>query len=501
MKQQLGRLAKNTVVYGAGDVLNRFIAFLLLPLFTYFLTPTDYGVASLLWLLGFVLTPVFSLGFGAALGACYFEGDNQERKETTIWTAFLILSLSCTTLAILGTVFSVEISELMLRSADHGYLVTILILSTSFAILGTPLRLHLQFEERAKTAVAVTIAVTLVSVALSIILIVVLRRGVRGMIESSLIAQIFSIVLLLTLTVPKLRIRINWGLGKELLRLGVPLIPAFAFVFVIQHGNKYILQFFEGLEVVGVYTIGFNVGLLVGIIVTGFQTAWMPYFMSFLHKQDEAHALFGRILTYYIFAIGSLSLLFFVVAKPLVMIMTQPGFHEAYKVVGLSATAQCLTGVFSIFLPAVYFAKEVKYIGFVQLVAAIIAILLNLLLIPPLGLLGAGLALMFGMLAMAGFQQLWNFRNRGRYFRVRYEWNRIILFSLLYFCCMILALWGRSFSVLTEILISCILASIVSLGLFLLLNRTEKRSLQNLLQEVATKTFGRGPFARYRYES
>nr|HMQ52991.1 hypothetical protein [Anaerolineae bacterium] len=105
IRQQLGRLAKNALTYGVGQVLNRFISFLLLPVFTAYLTPSDYGVISILGLMILVLTPTFSLGFGTATGVCYFEGDDRSRKSSTIWTAFLILLISVSVLAILGMTF------------------------------------------------------------------------------------------------------------------------------------------------------------------------------------------------------------------------------------------------------------------------------------------------------------------------------------------------------------------------------------------------------------
>ena len=227
----------------------------------------------------------------------------------------------------------------------------------------------------------------------------------------------------------------------------------------------------------------------------------MPYFMSFLEKKDEARILFGRILTYYVLGVGSLSLLFFIVARPVVIVMTQPAFYQAYKVVGLSASAQFLTGAFSIFLPSVYFAKEVKYVAFVQSIAAAISVVLNLLLIPSLGLFGAGFALMFGMLAMAGLQHVWNFKKRDTYFNVKYEWNRILWFALLYVICMFLTLWDRSFSLRTEILLSCIAALMLSTALFSLLNTGERRFLLVLFQQLATKPFNRKLFGKYHYES
>jgi O-antigen/teichoic acid export membrane protein len=487
VKRQLGRLAKNTLTYGVGQVLNRFISFLLLPVFTSYLTPTDYGIISILGLLTLVSTSVFSLGFGAASGICYFEGNNQERKETTIWTALIILLVSVSILAMLGTVFARQISWVAFQAFDYHYLVTISLLSTCLSILITPFMLYLQFEERAKTFVALTVVSTLTSIGLSIVMVVVLRKGVQGLIEGRLVAQGIGLVLYLLPVVSKLTFRFSWGIGKELLRLGVPLIPSFASIFVLQQMNRYILQWFGGLEAVGIYTIGFNIGFVMSLFVTGFANAWYPYYMSFIDKQDEARLLFGRILTYYVFGFGALSLLFYFAAKPVVMVMTQPAFHEANKVVGLSASAQFLNGVFTILLPGIYFSKEVKYVSAIQAAAAFIAVGLNLLLIPMFGLLGAAIALMLGFLAMVILQQAWNFKRRHEYLKIQYEWGRILLFALMYFGCMVLMIWDRGFSLLSEVAISSVVTALLAIVLYSLLNDRERQALWTMSNQLLPK--------------
>jgi O-antigen/teichoic acid export membrane protein len=487
IKQQLGRLAKNSLIYGVGQVLNRFISFLLLPLFTSYLTPTDYGVISILGLVVFALTPVFSLGFGTATGICYFEGNNQERKETTIWTAFILLVGSTSVLAFFGIVFGRQISWVAFLTADHHYLVTLSLLSTALSILVTPLTLYLQFEEKVKTFVMLTTVSTLISIGVSVMMVVVLEKGVQGLIEGRVIAQAIALALYLLPVVPRLKYRFSWRLGRELMRLGVPLIPSFASLFILQQMNRYFLQWFGGLDVVGVYSIGYNIGLVMGLIVTGFTNAWYPYFMSFVDKKDEARILFGRILTYYVFGFGMISLLFYAAAKPVVMIMTQPEFHEAYKVVGLSATAQFLIGIFSILLPGMYFAKEVKYQSLVQVAAAFIAVGLNFLFIPLYGLLGAAVSLMMGYLAMVILQQIWNFRRKRVYLEVQYQWNRVLWFSLIYLGYGKVMLWERNFSLLMEISLSLVAAALLLIILYTLVNTAEKRTLWAMGKQLFPK--------------
>jgi O-antigen/teichoic acid export membrane protein len=227
------------------------------------------------------------------------------------------------------------------------------------------------------------------------------------------------------------------------------------------------------------------------LIVSGFTSAWMPYFMSFINKWDEARILFGRVLTYYAFSFGGLSLLFYITARPVVMIMTKTAFHDAYKVVGLSATAQFLTGVFSIFLPAIYFAKEVRYVTLIQGTSALLAVGFNLILIPLFGMIGSAVALMLGLLVMSVLQQTWNFKRRRSYLNVQYEWNRILCFSFIYVGFVLIMLLKGNPSLGVELLISGISAAALPIILYALLNQREREMLWTIGKQVTRKVSAR----------
>jgi O-antigen/teichoic acid export membrane protein len=262
-------------------------------------------------------------------------------------------------------------------------------------------------------------------------------------------------------------------LVKSLLRLGVPLIPSFAFVFIILQGNKYILQWFGGLDAVGVYSIGFNIGMVMSLAVVAFTTAWSPYFLSFSDRHEEARVLFGRILTYYVCGFGALSLLFYIAAKPLVMLMTQPAFHDAYVVVGPSATAQVLVGAVSILLSPMFFAQEVKFITVIRAVAAIVSIVGNLLLIPAFGTIGAASGLVLGTLAMVVLQQAWNSTRRD-YLAIVYQWNRVLSFGACYLLYAVVLLSNRSLALRDELVLSGIAAATLPVVLYLLLGPQDR---------------------------
>jgi O-antigen/teichoic acid export membrane protein len=487
MKQPFWRLARGTLIYGTGGILSRFIGFLLLPVFTSYLTPADFGISSMLGFIGFFLTPVFSLGLGASMGVCYFEGNDRERKETTLWSSFTMLGLSVSLLAVLGCAFAKEISLLAFRTPQYHYLVAISVLSTCLTILNIPFMLYFQFEERAKAFVVLTTFSTLTGIGLSIFMVVFLGRGIQGLIESVLIGQAVTLLVFLIPVIPVVRYRFSRTLSHGILKLGVPLIPSFAFLFVIQQGNKYILQWVDGLDTVGIYTVGLNLGLMMNLIVSGFTSAWMPYFMSFNNKWKEARLLFGRVLTYYVFSFGGLSLLFYITARPVVMIMTKTAFHDAYKVVGLSATAQFLTGVFSIFLPAMYFAKEVRYVTLIQGISAFLAVVLNLLLVLWMGMLGSAIGLVLGVLVMNILQHAWNLKQKNCYLNVQYEWSRILWFSVFYLGYIIIMLLKPNFSLVIELFISGSAVAMLPIFLYALLNNEEREVVEKIRKRLRQK--------------
>jgi O-antigen/teichoic acid export membrane protein len=491
MRQQLGRLGKNALIYGLGGLLNRFISFLLLPLFTAYLTPADYGISSMLSLVAFFVTPIFSLGLGAAMAPCYFEGNNLARKASTVWTVFTLLATSASVLAFGGVVFARLISELAFQTPEYHYLVTLFLGSTSLSLLALPFILYLQFEERVKLFVTLTAATTLVTIGLNVLMVVVFGRGIQGLIESGLIAQVITLAVLLAPALSKVKFQLSLPVSKELLRVGIPMIPSFAFLFVMQASDRYTLQWFKGLETVGVYTVGYNFGMVMNLFVLAFQNAWLPYFMSFSDKQGEARELFGRITTYYIFGFGTLTLFFFIAAKPIVMLMTQPAFHEAYKVIGLSASAQFFIGIYNMLLPGMYFAKEVHYQALIQSFAAVVTVAISLLLIPPFGLLGAAIALALGYLSMAAFTYLWNLKRRQVYLNVHYEWKRILTFALVYVGFTTVMLWERHYSLSGEFSFSIGAFVLLPVILYTLLTNSEKQVLWSFLNQLKSSRSSR----------
>jgi O-antigen/teichoic acid export membrane protein len=487
MKEKINRLLTHTLVYGLGDAVNKFIGFLLLPLFTAYLTPKDYGITSILALISFVFTPIFSLGVGAAIAPYFFDSGDIKRKSIVIWTSFWVLTAGSVIFLVLGVIFLRQISQAAFGTTEHTYLILLTLLTVWINVVLIPFPRFLQFEEQSGVYVKITVLSTTISIVLNILFVVIWGRGVQGLIESQLLGRCLNFAFFFGAAVPQLDFGIDFRIAKKLLRTGLPLVPSFAFYFIIQDGNKYILQWLNGLDVVGVYTIGFNFGMSLRLITGAFESSWVPFFMSYVDKRDEAVTLFGRVVSYYILGVGFVSSLVFVIAKPLVLLMTQPSFHDAYLVVGLSGSAAFIGVIYVLLLPGMYFEKQVYVQSFLQALASLLAIVLNFWLIQEFGLLGAALALAAGMLGLSLITFLWNWINRSRYIQVQYEWNRLLKFVIFYITIIMLTFIPRNLNLSGEIGFSFLLLLLVFFLFYLVLTTSEKQQLRAFIQSLTGK--------------
>jgi O-antigen/teichoic acid export membrane protein len=477
MKQQILGLAQDSLIYGVGSLVTRFISLLTLPLFTAYLTPDEYGVLAMLALLTMVTQPIFSLGLGAAMGLVYFERDDSQNKSSVVWTTLLIHTLSSAFLIVIGWTYPALIAKLVRLSTEQNLLIGLSMTGCAFTIMATAVAARVQFEKQAKLYVAVTLITALTAILVSVLTVAYLGWGVKGMVIGQLSGSAITLLAFLFIALRYTKPVITSVMAKELIRQGLPLIPSFAFIFIIMHGNKYILEWKSGLDAVGIYSIGFNLGMTISIVTGGIATAWFPFFLKYINRQSEAKKLFPRILTYYIFGVGLLSLFYFIFAKLVVVSLTHEAYHGAYQLIGFIAIANFSQTLFNFFLPGLYFNKEVKYVSIVQGLAAVLSLPLNYYLIIEMGVLGAAIGLAIANTLMAAFLYGWNILNKSRYLSFDYEWTRVFGFFAMACGIYVVNEYTLVTTIDLEIMKSLAMALLAIFFVYLLLTNSEKQFL------------------------
>lgn len=424
----IGRLLRGTMVYGAGNFVNKFLSFLLVPVFTRFLRPQDYGIMAMLGLLNMVLAGLFSLGTINALGICYFGEEDPGRKPKIVWTAVAIVLVNCAVWLAVAWLTAPAISRFLLRDARYSGLIMLSLFTLAVNSVNTPLLAYLRMEEKAFAFVRISIAGAALTLVLSIVAVVYLGRGVKGMLEAAAVASTVSLLLALISVIPSIAPGWNSKVVGSLLRIGYPSIFGMGAFFVIDWADRYFLERMIGIGEVGIYSVGYTIGMVMALVAEGtFGSAWPPFFMSFMGRREEATVLFGTILKYCVFGFGTLTAMFFLFARPVLVLMTAPAYWEAATVVGMIAAAYSLKACYLVLLPPLYFERKLHIQTAVEWLAAGLNAALCLLLIPVFRMRGAAGATLLSYIALP----LLTFFAARRYMPISYEWNRMAGFAAL----------------------------------------------------------------------
>ena len=423
IKAALARLARGSIVYGIGGMLQRFIGLLLLPFFTRVLTPEDYGVVALISLLGVAMSGLLTLGTGNSMGLIYYREMNEAKRPSIIWSNILLMSGNGLFWYIIIFLLAPVFSGWMFQTDRYADLIRLALLGSIFTIIFEPLLAYLRMEEKAKSYVLLTLSNSILNVALSVWFVLVLQIGIHGLMLAGVLANGIMLAVNWWVVGRKLAFGIDKKLFRPLIRIGFPSIFGLFAFLIIDYADRQMIERMVGLSELGIYSVGYSFGLVMSIIMGAFSAAWSPFFMSYIHKRDEARQVFASVLTYYVIGFGSLVVLFFLLASPIVALMTAPTFHQAYQVVGLVAAAYALKGCYLIVLPGIYFAKKLHKQSIIEWIAAIANIGLNLWLIPLHGIMGAAIATFVSYLMLPILAWIVSHK----YLAVDYQWKRLVV--------------------------------------------------------------------------
>ncbi|HEY5603516.1 MAG TPA: oligosaccharide flippase family protein [Gammaproteobacteria bacterium] len=474
------KLIKGSFIYGLGGALNRFIQLLLLPVFTAYLSPGDFGVIAMLALVTMFIVPVFSFGLGTSVGVCYFNAEQSQDKKIIIFNALIILAISSLFLIIVSYLCKDEISVLLFGDSKYADYITLSVLTAAIMVVVQPFQLRLQFEQKAKIFALISFATVLATTTFGIFFIVILDRSVAGYLEASLIGQFTSLVMFASVTLSNNVLRFSKKTIQKLLNHGIPMIPSFLFLFIMQNGVRYPLEWFHGLDAVGVFTVGASFGLVLGVFTNAFISAWTPFALSYSNKQVEASNLLGRVTYYYMVIFGFCVVLFFLFAKPAVMLFTTAQFHDAYQVVGFVAASQYLNALFLMLLPPIYFSEDVKVVTRIQFLSTLLTIAMFTLLIPKAGIIGAAFSVFFASMFMVVIQYLWV--RKEKYLRINYELKKMLKLLSIIVCLSSASFLFADSSLITACIVA-VLGSIVSGMVMYFLLGFNYNSVRKLLLE------------------
>ncbi len=422
MSDKKQTLVKNTFIIAFGSLSVQLVSFLLLPLYTAYLSAKDYGVIDIVSTYSTLLGPIITLQIGMASFRFLVDARGNQRETSRLVTNVLAF----TALLLVG--FTVlYIAFLQFVPLTYAVLVALTIGT------GAVSALFMQFArglDKIKHFAIAGFVAGLSAIALNVAAIVIFDMGASGILLAGAIgnvicaAYVFFVLKIYRYIRPSLA---DKSLLSELLKYSLPLIPNSASWWVINAADRTIIATFLGLTSNGIYAIAYKFPIVFTTIFSFFNMSWTESASVHINAKDR-DSFFSEVGNSSVRFFGSLAAIMLAGVSIIFPIFINSKFHDAYVYIPILMAASYFSSMVAVY-GAVYIAKKkTKQIANTSIIAAIINIVLSLALIKFIGMYATALAAVVAYLSMTIFRHY----DSKKYAVITYQHHILLKMVLLY---------------------------------------------------------------------
>ena len=436
-----------------GNFASRFLGFLLLPLYTHYLSTSDFGYYDIVFTTISIIIPIITLQINDAMYRYLLETDNEDEAGRIITSAFTVtitgIAACCVLFVVLMNFMKIPFSYPILV-----YLIT-LVLSGLWQQIARGLKKNVVYSI---SGVLFT-AVTLIS---NIVMIIFLDMKLEALFYSNIAASL-SAVIYIEFNIHVLR-KLRWsrkkqGLIKKLAVYSVPLLPNALNWWIMSTCNRYIINYNIGTDANGIFAVSTKFPSLLMAFNSVFYLAWQESAIQEYESRDKDE-FYTRMFNFYMKFQFCTMLVLLPVTRWGMMLMVDKAFIDAWRYVPFLYAGTVFMAFATFYGTGYLSSKDTRGAFTTSIAGAGVNVLLNLILTPIMGIQAASLS---NMLAFAG---MWIFRifQTRKYFSIKFDLRS--LFSLMLISGIFIALYYfNNFAI-------DVAMTIAAIGMFYLFNRS-----------------------------
>ena len=427
MIQKLKELSKDTAIYGISTIIGRFLGFLLIPFYTNVLSTAEFGIYSYIYaFLGF-FNVVYIYGMDAAFMKYHSLAEDSEKKDT-FSTPFLFVLFSSIIFSAFFLLFRYQIGGLLQIQNEYKHLISYFSLILLFdAVVLIPFA-NLRLQRKSKKFAAIKITNILLNLGLNFILIINFGMGIEGIFISNLVSSAVTFLILIPDIFTNLSFTIVTKKLKIMLKFALPYLPASFAAMMVQVIDVPIVRFLTNDDTLGIYRANYKLCIFMMLVVSMFQYAWQPFFLSNA-KEKDAKELFSKVLTLFVVAASLLWVVLALFIDNIAAFEFLPGrsligkeYLSGVHIVPIILLGYLFFGMYVNFQAGLYIEEKTKYFPLVTGIGAAANVIVNFLLIPVWGIYGAAVATLVSYFVMAAGL----FIVAQRFYKINYEYSKII---------------------------------------------------------------------------
>jgi len=414
------RFFRDSALYVIPGVLTSGMSLFTFPLYAHHFTPRQYGLFDLLTLAGMVVGWTVALEIYQAVGRLVADERDPIRIKAYASTALWFSAAAYATFVIVGEPLSAPISHVLLGPGVRLALVRVAIPAMAInGFLAIP-QAQLRWQLRPAAFAVAAVINAVLTVVSSVVLVFAAGLGVEGLLLGSLIGSSVGLVYVLIVTSGTFGMQFDMHKCREMLAFSAPLVPSSLGVFLNLYADRLVIQHLRSVADVGVYGAGYRLAMIVSLLLTGVQGATLPLIFA---RKDEPSTPADLAQIFRIFCGAGLSafVILSLLATPALRILAAPAYQRGSSLVPFLVIAVLFAGMY-MFAVGLPIAKKTVLMATSTICAGLANLVLALLLVPGLGILGAGIAT--AATSFAWFAVLMVISDR--HYPVPHQWGSLI---------------------------------------------------------------------------
>jgi len=413
---------KHAGIYSTAAMLGKMVGFLMLPFYAHILRGDGYAVIGMLDAGLALLISLLGYGIRGTVIRLYHDQESPGQQRAVVSTGIHLILAATILLTVPLMVFSRPISALLLDNPDHSRLMVMSLIGLIFEMGGQGAASWLLIRSQSIKFAAVNLFRLIMGLSLNIWLIVILNLGLDGYFISAVVTSVLCNSLLLYYAYRDCGTGFDRPISRQILNFLVPLIPGNLISFASQQAERYLVKFQIDLASVGILEMGYKFPvIIVQFVTTPFMQSWNTRRFE-IADQEGADRRIGQMFTYFLFLIVFVGLVMAVVIRPVLVILTPPEFHAAYRIAWAEILTLILSGVYYHLTFGLLYAKHTHTLTLIRGWTSVIKVGLSWWLISTWGIAGAAWSAAVMAAVAAGI----GYRTSQRRYRILMEWQKLI---------------------------------------------------------------------------
>lgn len=486
------KFSKDILWVSLSQILVALFGIITLPALTKNFSPEIYGLWSQIYITVALLPPILTLTFGTAMVRYLSHEENKKILSQEI-SAMLVTILALIVFVIISSsLLSSQISLVLFKNSSFAIFVPLMLIWAGAYSLFSFSIAYLRSKSRIKFLSILNLA----NSATQLSLIFILAYSTHSMlliVTSQLLVQIIFLIVVYVSIFNELGFSLpNFSHINKYLSFSLPQIPGAILLWVLNYVDRYFILFYMSLAEVGIYSVSYNFGWIISFFYSPLGFVVYPILSQYWEKSrfDEVKKYMEYSSKIFLALALPASLGLYVLAVPILKILTTSQFAIGGQLTFLVALGYIFFGLYQINVYIILLVQQTKWIPFIILLSSIINVILNIVLIPNIGILGAALATLISYMILAFIVSYWAKKEIDYNIDIKFL-SKVILASIL--MGIIIYLLMPHLIGIFQIVLSIPIGAIVYFIILMILKpftESEKKLIYNLYKDLKMNLFG-----------